>query len=653
MRIKSIYLHNYRQYKEAIVNFSNKRKNELYIFIGKNGTGKTNILNAINWCLYNEEPHLSQDSEGLPILNNLAYQTAEDGAPITVQVEIAIEMENGLPVIFSREETFIVENKKEKSKNKIFKVVKKDEKFNDIILENDKAREWVERVVPNNIREYFFFDGERLDNYFKTPGEVIKPAIIDISKINYLFIMKKRIEDISRGFKKEAGKVSNKIHDLQEELENKNEELKKFSYQLGEANYQFDIAKKEIQRISEELARFPNVSALETNKIKLEKQIEENTVLLEDRKKKKATDLYKQYILIYSYEATTRTLQTIQEMRKKGEIPPFTDKEKLISILNDNFCHICGRNLDSTSTKWVEGIIEKIPISSKTAIELSDLENPIKRLFVDIEENRDSIKDLSKEIVYYEDIIKDLYEELNQIRSKLEHYDIEKIRNLEQERKSYEESRDTQKERIGHLKELISRIENDINDLNDQIEKEGRKNERAKIFMKKVVFCNQAKNILDVTIKQRLDEIRSKIQEEANSIFFDLIWKKATFNKITIDDDYQVKITSYDTDLPMLGCLSKAENELLALSFTLALHKVSGFDAPLLIDTPVARVSDDQRVNFGKTLTQISYEKQIILLFTPAEYSTDIQEVIEPELTNKYLFEMSSDEKQTLIKELK
>jgi DNA sulfur modification protein DndD len=652
MRIKSISLHNYRQYKDVFLNFTNKQKNELYVFIGKNGTGKTNILNAINWCLYNEEPHLSQDSEGLPILNNLAYQNAEEDAPVKVQVEITIEMENGLPIVFSREETFKIKNNKEISKSQKFKVIKKDEKLNDIILENDKARECVERVVPKNIREYFFFDGERLDNYFKIPGEVIKPAIIDISKINYLFRMNERIENISRGYKREAGKVSDKIHELQEDLEKKTEELKKFNYQLGEANSQFDIGKKEIQRISEELARFPNISALEVNKIKLEKQIEDNAVLLEDRKKKKANDLYKQYILVNSYEATNSTLQIIQEMRKKGEIPPFTDKEKLVSILDENFCNICGRSLDPPSKKWVEEIIKKIPISSKTAIELSDLENPIKRMFTDIEENLDSILDISKEIVHYEDIIRDLDGELNQIRSKLEHFDIDKIRNLERERKSFEESRDTQKERSGHLKELISRIQNEIGSLNDQIEKEGKRNERAKIFMQKVVFCNEAKNVLELTIKQRLDEIRNKIQEEANEIFFGLIWKRSTFNHMTIDDDYQVKITSSDTNLPMLGCLSKAENELLALSFTLALHKVSGFDAPLLIDTPVARVSDDQRVNFGKTLAQISYDKQIFLLFTPAEYSPDIQAVIEPELSTKYLFEMSSDEKETMIKEI-
>lgn len=654
MRIKSIYLHNYRQYKDVTLNFPPKRDNELYVFIGKNGTGKTNILNAINWCLYNDEPHLSQDSEGLPILNNLAYQNADEGIPVEVMVEILFETDNGLPIRFSREKSFLIKNNKELTASQKFRVFKKDEKFNDIIIDNDdKARDCVERIVPKNIREYFFFDGERLDNYFKMSGDIIKQAIMDISKINYLFRMRERIDNVARNYKREAGKVSDKIRDLEDNLEKETENLKKLTYQQDEATSQFDIARKEIQRISEELIRFPNISELEIKRLNLEKEIAEQAQILDSKKREKSSLIYKQYILVNSHEAIKNTLKITQTMRERGEIPPFTDKEKLSSILKDNFCNICGRNLDPDSRMWVEEIIRKIPISSKIAIELSDFENPIKRMYSDIEEIRDSIMEISSEIVYYEDKIKDLDGELNQIRSMLGNYDVEKIRNSEKERTSFEESRDTQKERIGQLKQLIEKKRTDIDSLNDQIEKEGKKNERANIFMQKVLFCKDAEEILDITINQRLSEIKDKIRDETNAIFFNLIWKKLTFNKITIDEDYQLKITSADTNLAMRGSLSKAENELLALSFTLALHKVSGFDAPLLIDTPVARVSDEQRVNFGTTLAQISKDKQIFLLFTPAEYSPDIKAVIEPELTNKYEFEMSPDEKQTLIKEVK
>ena len=43
---------NYRQYGTFDINFSNDYGATLSVLIAKNGTGKTTLLNAISWCLY-------------------------------------------------------------------------------------------------------------------------------------------------------------------------------------------------------------------------------------------------------------------------------------------------------------------------------------------------------------------------------------------------------------------------------------------------------------------------------------------------------------------------------------------------------------------------------------------------------------------------
>ncbi|AGB03381.1 hypothetical protein Metfor_2379 [Methanoregula formicica SMSP] len=649
MRIQSLKIKNYRQYRDVTIDFSKKDKSDLQVFLGKNGIGKTNILNAINWCLYGDEPHLSDESTSLPILNTIAFQNAKENIPEEVEVQLTVLTDKGNPTIFSRIEPFLVRKNTIQSQKQQFKVIIQDKKLNNKILDKEKSERAIENFVPKTIREYFFFDGERLDNYFKVPGENIQNAIKQISKIDVLFQMRERIETISKSYKKEAGKVSTEINTLQSQLEEENSSLKLISYQLTETNTQYEISKKEKQKISEGLLKFPNVRDLETNKISLDQKIEENSRKLEEKKSKKTSILHKQFVLVTSLTALNSTIQMINEKRKKGEIPPFTDKEKLNYILKENFCGICGRELDFNSKKHIEEIIEKLPFSTKIATTLSNLEQPINMLISRISENKEELNEISQEIEEFEVSIENDDEILNDIKSKLANYDTEKIRDLERKRAAFEEASLAQKERIGRLTAKIDKIQEEVKNLNDKIAVEGKKNTKAKIFMQKVEFCDKAKEILTTTINQRLNEIREKIQEETNTIFFKLVWKKETFNQITIDDNYNVQITSCDTNLPMRGSLSKAENELLALSFTLALHKVSGFDAPILIDTPVARVSDDQRVNFGDVLAKISQDKQIILLFTPAEYSPDIMEVLEPEVSTKFIFEMTSDEKQTLI----
>ncbi len=95
---------------------------------------------------------------------------------------------------------------------------------------------------------------------------------------------------------------------------------------------------------------------------------------------------------------------------------------------------------------------------------------------------------------------------------------------------------------------------------------------------------------------------------------------------------------------------SAAEKELLALSFTIALHNVSGYDNLLFIDTPVGRVSDVNRENFARVLLEVSQGKQIILAFTPSEFSSEIKAVLNRNTISSYN-QLASDEDVTTLKE--
>jgi AAA15 family ATPase/GTPase len=54
MVIKRIKISNYRQYEDIDLKFPEEKR--ILLFVGKNGTGKSNFLNAINW--YMKKSHL-------------------------------------------------------------------------------------------------------------------------------------------------------------------------------------------------------------------------------------------------------------------------------------------------------------------------------------------------------------------------------------------------------------------------------------------------------------------------------------------------------------------------------------------------------------------------------------------------------------------
>ncbi len=53
-RIKRLEIKNYRQYEHLELDFDDDKN--IYAFLARNHAGKTNIINAISWCLYGDEP---------------------------------------------------------------------------------------------------------------------------------------------------------------------------------------------------------------------------------------------------------------------------------------------------------------------------------------------------------------------------------------------------------------------------------------------------------------------------------------------------------------------------------------------------------------------------------------------------------------------
>ena len=61
--LKKVELRNYRQFEDGAAVFSTKKNQPFTIIEGRNGFGKSNILNAITWCFYGIEQHLKNTND--------------------------------------------------------------------------------------------------------------------------------------------------------------------------------------------------------------------------------------------------------------------------------------------------------------------------------------------------------------------------------------------------------------------------------------------------------------------------------------------------------------------------------------------------------------------------------------------------------------
>lgn len=360
------------------------------------------------------------------------------------------------------------------------------------------------------------------------------------------------------------------------------------------------------------------------------------------------TFIRKYMILLSLYPRISQTLSIIEEKENKGELPPSIDKKQVENLLEhcDEPCPLCGGKIGETGRQHLAELLKKISVSSETSNYLKEIKGSLE---ADIDEakkfnlNLAKIKERKKDLDSQKN---DITKELNEISSYLSNYNSTNatvdIPKLESRRRDLKSNIALANQNIGSNKAELNQEEKELGTLkkalSSAIEKTDERNE-LKCMVKIIETISEE---LEKIKDELVNEMKSEIEKTTWNYFDHMIWKKETFGSIEISDNYDVSV--YDKNHnEMTGSLSATEKMALAYAFTLAIHKTSGKNCPLVIDSPLGRVSDDNRENMAKALLDVSRDKQIIMLFTPDEYSSSVQKLYQSSANVREL-KLSSDE---------
>lgn len=655
MRIEKIVFKNFRQIRNLELHLK-KYDRDIHIYVAQNGTAKTNILNAINWCLYGDEPHLSSKSHNLPLLNLNVIEESNINSKPEVFVELHVRNTDETLYIFKRKKRFSIN----KTSDKATQVIELSGEFslsiskvNQIptILKDDDAAIEVERFIPISLRDFYFFDGERLDTYFKDiTGGHVKEAINNISNIDTIRTMIKHLNIISSDLSRELSSDNPDAISTHEQIDNiksRIEENERFKdkYLQDESD-----AKNRLAELKTLLGDIQDIAKMEEERSNIEKKNHKISLQIDGFQKEKGNIIYEvgKYLLLANQIDDVYNL--ILEKRKNNELPPLIDKTLLEESVKSDICKICSVDLPEPCREIMNKLLERFELSSKIAFDLTEMLPVIRSI-------KDKMQNFYSNISIVSNQINDLQEEydINYKRQKaidsfFESHQIETIKQWSKERTDLEEAINLNREKLGILKKSIEDDTNNktILELKLSHELEKAKDKSNKQSMLKIVVATI--NLLNKLYENVNNRIRIEVEKHTNYYFKKLIWKKETYDKVIINKDFNVELYHH-LGYSALGSTSAAERELLALSFTLALHKISGFEGPIFIDTPVARVAGPNRVNMGEVLLEISEFKQLALLFTPDEFSENIRQVLLPHTQDKNRISMMSNEREVKLED--
>ena len=138
--------------------------------------------------------------------------------------------------------------------------------------------------------------------------------------------------------------------------------------------------------------------------------------------------------------------------------------------------------------------------------------------------------------------------------------------------------------------------------------------------------------------------MRNQIQDLTKDKFTKIQWKENEFVDIELTKDYDISIINKIGNIEKPGDLSDGEKLSLGLCFMSAIHKISGFDLPIIMDTPLGNLDVDIRQNIARFLPEFVESKQIVLLVTGTEYTDDFRDILYEHIGNEYVIEWNNSD---------
>ncbi|MHC3129890.1 MAG: AAA family ATPase [Candidatus Bathyarchaeota archaeon] len=648
MEIDYLKMKNFRQYCDVTINFSKGMKN-FTIVQGANGAGKTNILNAITWCLFGEEYHIDSKYRGLPIVSTTALDEKTNQL-VETMVELQLIQNDGKKIVITRS---IFCRESEGTLEEVASmhpppcVMRETERDWVGPIYGDDAQYIIESLIPSTIEEYFFFDGERMDDYFKeNTGSDIRSAVFKISQLDLFNKLIDHLTIRKNDFVKKTRGLSSKAEDVRARLEIHEKSIKVDRNELEDYEKKRDEAELLERDFSQKLANssLEHIRDLEEQREILESDINRLKSEIIEREDERLKLLHKVMPTIFAYGPLLKTKKLIDGRTEAGLIPPLIQTIFIKGLLKKNRC-ICYSDI-SNKNEYSSARRKKVEMLLESS-EISEMSNELMETNIRIQEMLEGLKNFPEDIMSTERRLNTLYqlkEERNEkcaaISYEIKQTNLENIRKWEEERQKYSQEKAHFNEKIGLKKHQIDRRGNIIRALNIELKQELKRENKHKSLIELFTFCEESISCANQIKERIMQQVKEEVEKKASEQFLSLIWKKNTYTGVEIDEDYNISVP-HVSGREALGTLSAGERQVCALSFFLALNSVSGFQVPIIIDTPLARISREPRKNIAENLPNYLTGTQVTLLMTGEEYTKEVKEALSKKVDKRYLINFS------------
>lgn len=625
MIFESVTVENWRGfYGEQTINFSTSKTKNTTIVYAQNGVGKTNLLNAIMWCLYGTlTPSFKKPDD---ILNHHALREGRNSYHVS---------------IYLRSE-----------KNELYKVQRSGGNISNFrvhVISDDgnhspyqgSPKLFVNSILPKDMAGYFINDGEGVDLTSDTNGMIsISRSIEDILGFG---MAKRALDDVNR-IRKEyrsqwnslnsAGDLSKEIareEELQGDLENVQKTLN--DNQEALVNYEFQLSKINSAIGGSDI---PTIRAKQQNRESKERALSKAKSDLRELRNIKKT-LIKEYATAsFSANIKMSDLDFLEKENLKGKFPGDFNQQLVNDIIARKEC-LCGTAIceGSDQYKTIQSLLSTAA-DGGTLDRLQNARAKINSINTLAKQITDRIKRNFERCQAQERSIDRIKRELEELSLELADSDFENIKKLEGKRNSYRAKITATNQAIGRSTQKISDLKVEIATISVKLKTARNVSPQVEQLDRKIELCDQIMDNINDTLEATREEVVTLLKVKIDE-----------FLDTYLQQDYSVKITE-DKKIGLVDrrgnfiAPSKGQSAILKFIYISTLVSIArdnrdvdtniftaGAIAPLMFDAPFSDLQSIYAINVANTLPSL-VDQLVIIMYQDS--SKPIDEILKGNL---------------------
>lgn len=632
MILNKLEMYNFRQYiSTQEIEFSTDPEKNVTVLIGVNTSGKTTIIRAFEWCLYGKIGFEDQT-----LLNSEVREKMNEGDSQETWVSVTFTHNDVVYTLKRSHKYLCIERYVEDGQT----VVNLGKPSEDISLEYlqkdgqtktpiDKSNidESMNRVLPKDLSDYFFFGGERVFSIANRTD--LSRAVRGLMRLDVLENAYTHLKAVVKGFENEidttgdvnAQKAKDSLLTHTERQKALKIELKNYEQQASywldqEKGYDAKLATSDIDKVKE----------LAERRRKAQSALEGEIKRLEQIRNKMIADFNTRPYAYFGLPSIKASLEFLEKQNTKvggvKESIPAMEQDAIDYLIHRGTC-ICGTKLDKGTIPYnLVMEVRKVLPPEHIGDAVRQYKNKSEGYLAGTEDYKNRIERDFKEYRGTKRQIASLQNELEALDGEV--IDDTEVKKIETKRKDshvrYIEAKRDYDECNRNLGECESNI-NNCQKVIDKFAKSSKKNQRTARF---IAYAQNVYEWLLDSYKGKEEKVRDELQVRVNNNFAKMYHGERS---IVIDDKYRVKyadVTTEESD----GLKAVKSFAFIASLVSMAKDKILddadmklGQVYPLVMDAPFSNVDEIHIDNICKILPKTANQVIMAVMQKDWEYA--------------------------------